>query len=99
MIFSPTNASASMLKIYFNMLYVPLSQTRGVDKSFFFFLFFHIGKSIPYFFTDESYYFTAGHKITGDGMEYWKWHGTLYGAAFTKWFPGKETLLSIHTMY
>ena len=39
--------------------------------------------------TDEAYYFTAGHKITGDGMEYWKWHGTLYGASFTKWFPGK----------
>ena len=38
---------------------------------------------------DETYLFTAGRKVTQDGLEYWKWHGTLYHVAFTKWFPGR----------
>ena len=41
---------------------------------------------------DETYIFTAGKKVTQDGLEYWKWDGTLYHVAFTTWFPGNVRL-------
>lgn len=40
------------------------------------------------FFKAKGAVWTSGHRIEKNGLEEWRWLGSLYAIPFTKWFPG-----------